>query len=151
MTGSANRTIVLLTASLLLLLLSGCADEEPLSPAPFPPSMKGYELYSWKAGRELRFTLITGTNRLKTMAELTSRDNSVEDDWVKVTVRSVSALKDALDLLPSGTHVVWWGARDLPCGSILSRTTLELPPGPLVDEVKARSSELGISLEISEE
>jgi hypothetical protein len=111
--------------------------------------MKGYELYSWKAGREWRFTLITGTNRLKTVAELTSRDNIVEDDWVKVTVRSVSTLKDALDLLPSGTHVLWRGAPDLPSGSVLSRRTLELPPASLVDEIKAHSSELGISLGIS--
>ena len=32
--------------------------------------MKGYELYAWEEGGELRFTLITGTNRQKSLNEV---------------------------------------------------------------------------------
>ena len=33
-------------------------------------SMKGWELYSWRDGRELRFALVVGTNRIKTATEI---------------------------------------------------------------------------------
>jgi len=59
----------LVCAALLALLLCGCADatvEPPPAAAPLPRSVKGYELYSWRSGGTWQFTLITGTNRLKT-------------------------------------------------------------------------------------
>jgi hypothetical protein len=148
-TAYQNPVILLLMAALLALLLSSCIDEEPALPVEFPQSMKGYELYSWRSGKEWYFTLITGSNRLKTIAELTSRENVVEDDWVKITVARVPDLKATLDRLPAGAHVTWWGERDLPSGSLISRARLELPPRPLVEEVRSHCSELGIGLEVS--
>lgn len=47
------------------------------SPMRLPHSPKGYELYSWQAGDEWRFTLITGTNRLKRYEEIVSTENLV--------------------------------------------------------------------------
>jgi hypothetical protein len=144
---------LLLTATLLVLFLSGCTGEEPLQPVSLPQSlprsMKGYELYSWKSGRAWRFTLITGTNRLKTLAEITSPESVVEDDWVKITVEGVSELKAVLDRLPSDAQVVWSGDRDLPSGSLIRPARLELPPGPLIEEIRSHSTELGIQLNVS--
>jgi hypothetical protein len=58
---------LLLIAALFVLLLSGCAGEDPLPtvslPESLPQSMKEYELYGWKSGSAWRFTLITGTDR----------------------------------------------------------------------------------------
>lgn len=141
--------MLLLTATLLVLLLSNCTGEEPLPHVPLPQSMKGYELYSWQSGKAWRFTLITGTNRLKTLAEITSRENVVEDGWVKITVEGVSDLKATLDRLPSGAHVTWWGERDLSSGSVIPRARLELPPSQLVQEIGSHCAELGIQLEVS--
>jgi hypothetical protein len=149
LTATQNPVILLLMAALLALLLSSCTGEEPPLPVEFPQSMKGYELYSWRSGEEWHFTLITGSNRLKTIAELTSRENVVEDDWVKITVARVPDLKATLDRLPAGARVTWWGERDLPSGSLIARARLELPPRPLVEEVRSRCSELGIGLEVS--
>jgi hypothetical protein len=87
---------LLLMATLFVLVLSGCAETEPLPPVSLPQSlpqsMKGYELYSWKSGGTWCFTLITGTNRLKTPAEIASRESTIEDDWVKITVEGVPNL-----------------------------------------------------------
>jgi hypothetical protein len=45
-----------------------------------PHSMKGYELYSWSQDGEWHFTLITGTNRNKTLEEIISPSNTVTAD-----------------------------------------------------------------------
>jgi len=47
--------------------------------AQFPPSMKGYELYSWEEDNQWHFTLITGTNRTKTMEEITSEEDFISE------------------------------------------------------------------------
>ena len=145
---------LLLIAALLVLFLCSCADAEPLPPVSLPESlprsMKGYELYSWKAGRAWRFTLITGTNRLKTLAEITSPESDVGDQWVvKVTVEGLPALKAALDRLPAGEHISWWRARGLPPGDPAPQVRLALPPRSTVKKVQALCAERGIELAVS--
>ncbi|UCC62501.1 MAG: hypothetical protein JSV36_17320 [Anaerolineae bacterium] len=148
LTKTLGKTL-LLTATLLVLLLSSCTDKELLPPVPLPQSMKGYELYSWQSGKAWRFTLITGTNRLKTIAEITSREDVVQGDWVKITVEGVPDLKAALGRLPPGAQVVWWGARDLSTGSVIPRARLELPSEQLVQDIRSHCAGLGIQLEVS--
>jgi hypothetical protein len=145
--------MLLLTATLFVLLLSGCTDEEPLPPVSLPQSlprsMKEYELYSWRSGRVWRFTLITGTNRLKTLAEITSPESAIEGDWVKITVEGVPDLKPVLDRLPSGTQVFWRGARHPGIDSSTLEVDLRVPPERLVKEIRSHCAELGIRLEVS--
>jgi hypothetical protein len=144
---------LLLVSALLVLFSSGCTDEGPLPPVSLPQSlprsMKGYELYSWKSGRAWRFTLVTGTNRLKTLAEITSPESVVEDHVCKITVEGVPALKEALDRLPSGEQVSWWEKRDLPSDSLLPRARLKLPPRSLVRDVQSHCSERDIELTVA--
>jgi hypothetical protein len=142
----------LLIAALLVLFLCSCADENPLPPVSLPQSlprsMKGYELYSWRSGRAWRFTLVTGTNRLKTLAEITSPDSIVENEWVvKVTVEGIPELKATLERLPAGETVSWWAARDLPYGSPVPRARLGLPRSR-VKEIQSYCSERGIELTV---
>ena len=48
-----------------------------------PHSLKGYELYSWEEEGQWYFTLITGTNRTKTLEEITSKEDFIsESGWV---------------------------------------------------------------------
>ena len=50
-----------------------------------PHSMKGYELYSWSEDGKWRFTLITGTNRNKTLEEIVSEQDFIsENGWINV-------------------------------------------------------------------
>lgn len=77
---------------------------------PLPPSMKGYEVYCWfdEEQDSWHYTLITGTNRLKTYKEITSLENTITSGrWVKITVTGEDALKALLARLPEGQEVVW--------------------------------------------
>jgi hypothetical protein len=148
-----GSNILLPAATLLLLLLSGCTEEETLSPVALPPSlpqsMKGYELYSWKSGRawhSTRFTLITGTHRLKTYAEITSPESVVGDDWVKITVEGLPELKATLGRLPPGASVSWTRERGLPP---IAPARFRFPPRAWVREVQSYCSDRDIQLAVA--
>jgi hypothetical protein len=92
-----------------------------------PHSMKGYELYSWLQDDQWRFTLITGTNRNKTLEEITSGDDFISAaGWVKISVNGTEALKTVFSKIPPGESVVWMGGMREP--SSTSGVTMHLPP-----------------------
>ena len=63
------------------------------------PSMKGVELYSWRAeDASPRFSLHWGTNRTKSEAEVKAAE---------CTLGSVEALEHALTRFPEGEQVMW--------------------------------------------
>ena len=140
--------------SLLVLLLYGCGSAEPLEyaapgtgAASLPRSFKGYELYSWKSGGTWHFTLITGTNCLKTLDEITTPEDVEEGDWVKITVAGVSELKSLLGRLPPGTQISWDGAHPIESGARRSQVRLRMPPRRLLREIQTHCAELGLGLE----
>jgi hypothetical protein len=99
--------------------------------APLPHSMKGYEVYSWKSRGEWYFSLLVGTNRLKTFSEVSS---------TKIRVRGVRALKARLNQLAGGEEVTW-------SAGLVPRTVL--PPEKIVDEVKSYCERRGIVLRVN--
>jgi hypothetical protein len=121
-----------------------------LSPTPLPHSPKGYELYSWQAGNEWRFTLITGTNRLKEYEEIVSTGNVVaETDWVKLSAEGTENLKAVLNRLPKGEAVTWIGGGWLeavgePAG------TIQLPGPDVIEEIESHCRRLGIQLQVAD-
>lgn len=138
-------TLILAVAAVIV----GC-NESPLagefSITPLPPSFKGYELYSWQDGGDWYFTLITGTNRTKTIAEITSQVNVIGDDgWLKITVLGIDELLALLERLPPSEHVFWLDGRriDEPGGLIF-------PQNGDVDLVRQHSQRIGIELELVE-
>ena len=101
--------------------------------------MKGYELYSWLEESQWHFTLITGTNRNKTLEEITSKNDYIsEAGWVSVHVTGVDAVKDVLSRLPQNEYVLWCGDRFiiLPELSEQAKTNLQLPPQQIIDIIK---------------
>ena len=90
--------------------------------APGKRSMKGWELYGWRASDGTwRYSLLAGTNRLKTYEEVTGADASL---------KGVEALEKALDGLAEGQAVIWFHGRvKVPEG----KATLAFPPA---DEVR---------------
>lgn len=77
-----------------------------------PPSMKGYELYSWRRdpGEAWTYTLINGTNRTKTWDEITASESTTSaEGWMKLTVSGQACLQSVLSRLPEGSQVVWIG------------------------------------------
>jgi hypothetical protein len=80
-------------------------------------SMKGYELYSWKARGDWYFSLVVGTNRQKSFQEISSP---------RVRINGVAALKTKLDRLPRGEELFWSLHR-------MPKTTF--PPRHIVNEI----------------
>ncbi len=108
--------------------------------------MKGYELYSWQAGGEWHFTLITGTNRLKSLEEIASGADTVsEDGWVRIHVQGVEALKALLHRVPQSEEIFWIGQKMLP-----GAESLTLPPQETIQEVKDYCEQQGVALWVSE-
>ncbi len=99
--------------------------------AKLPHSMKGYELYSWRARGGWYFALLTGTNRLKTRREVRAPG---------AQVKGLDALKKRLDTLAEGEEVSW--AAGLVPGTAL-------PPDRIVREVKEHCERRGIVLRVS--
>ncbi len=95
------------------------------------PAIKGVELYSWRTrDGTMRFSLLWGTNRLKTEAEVKSPTCAL----------SAPQVKAALSRLAEGEHVFW------------IRDPSECPscslPGPeVVAELAAHASQVGITIE----
>lgn len=94
-------------------------------------AMKGYELYSWSVAGEWRFALLTGTNRLKTMDEITAPS---------VTLRSEAELHARLAQLARGDEIVWM---------VWTDDRLALPPKPVIDAVVQVCQQLGLQLTIA--
>jgi hypothetical protein len=139
----------------IVFILSGCFKKgvTPVSTiltTPLPHSMKGYELYSWQADGVWYFTLITGTNRLKTIEEITTYHNIVtEDACVNIRVQGVEELKTLLVRLPKNEYLFWPGPQ------WIVRTgnqagIIVLPPKETIDSVNEYCIKIGLILTVSD-
>jgi len=112
-----------------------------------PHSMKGYELYSWLEEGQWHFTLITGTNRIKTIEEITSKEDFIsETGWVKIQVVGADAIKDVLSRLPEGESVFW--CDELHIGQSTD-TDLQLPPEEITDAIQEYANQCGLDFVIT--
>ena len=113
-----------------------------------PHSMKGYELYSWTEDSQWYFTLITGTDRNKTLEEITSSGDIIsEAGWVKIHVVGVDAIKAVLSKFAQGEEILWLaGPRSdqTPSNSI----NFMLPPESSVDSIKEHALTSGLDFQI---
>ncbi len=117
-----------------------------------PHSMKGYELYSWSENNQWHFTIITGTNRNKTLEEITSQGDYIsESGWVKVHVVSVDAIKDVLSQILQNEHVSWREDEFiiLPEPAEQTNINLQLPPEQIVDTIKEHAERRGLNFVIT--
>ena len=112
-----------------------------------PHSMKGYELYSWEEEGQWHFTLITGTDRIKTIEEITSKEDSIcETGWVKIQVVGADAIKDVLSRLPEGESVFW--CDELHIGQSTD-TDLQLPSEEIADAIQEYANQCGLDFVIT--
>ncbi len=112
-----------------------------------PRSFKGYELYSWEEEGQWHFTLITGTNRIKTIEEITSKEDFIsETGWVKIQVVGADAIKDVLSRLPEGESVFW--CDELHIGQS-TETDLQLPPEQIADAIEEYAEQCGLDFVVT--
>ena len=110
-----------------------------------PHSMKGYELYSWQDNGQWHFTLITGTNRNKTLEEIIISENTVSaDEWIHIHVVGVDAIKTVLGRLPQNEHAFWLAglrSEQIPQSSI----NIMLPDSEIIDTIKKHAELCGLN------
>jgi len=112
-----------------------------------PRSFKGYELYSWEEEGQWHFTLITGTNRIKTIEEITSEGDFIsETGWVKIQVVGADAIKDVLSRLLEGESVFW--CDELHIGQS-TETDLQLPPEQIADAIEEYAKQCGLDFVVT--
>jgi hypothetical protein len=115
-----------------------------------PHSMKGYELYSWLEDSQWHFTLITGTNRNKTLEEIISREDLIsEAGWVNIHVVGVDTIKAALSKLHEGEEILWLaGLRDK---AEQTNVNMQLPPETTIDNIKEYAEQCGLHFMVQPE
>jgi len=139
----------------VVLIVSACTPSvsTPAPPAivatPLPHSTKGYELYSWQENHEWHFTLTTGTNRLKSLEEIISNENTVQaGGWVKISVQGIEAIQKALSGLPQHEEIFWADKTWLEHAQVQAGPIM-LPPQETIDAVQEYCKQLGLKLTVS--
>ena len=110
-----------------------------------PHSMKGYELYSWSEDSQWHFTLITGTDRNKTLEEIISNEDFIsEAGWVQIHVVGVDAIKAVLSKLHEGEEIFWLdGLREQ---TEQTDINIQLLPEPTIYTIKEHAEQCGLEL-----
>lgn len=133
-----SRTFGAIVVLLLAVLPAGCGAtassptiEQVKDSHETGAPMKGYELYSWPAGDEWYFSVLEGTNRLKTYEEVTAPG---------VAIKGVDSVVARLGQLAKGAQVTW--SRSI--------TGLSFPPEEMMSRVKGAASGSGLELHIGE-
>ncbi|MGA1871802.1 MAG: hypothetical protein ACMUJM_25020 [bacterium] len=102
-----------------------------------PHLMKGYELYSWPIGDEWYFSLLPGTNRLKSSEEILSIGSDID------------SIKSKLGQLPEGEYIFWIDESWLK--QVQGATgNFILPDKAIIDEIKYLCEELKLELNVSD-
>lgn len=94
--------------------------------ASFAHLMKGYELYSWAKGDDWSYSILPGTNRIKSYKEVIAN---------KTTVVGKDSLKLLLDKFPTNEYISWIGRVQGDGGN------LALPDQNTIDEIKNYASQ----------
>ena len=135
----------------LLILISACSREKShiqqpvkhldLDTLTFPHSMKGWELYSWPRGDDWNYSILIGTDRLKSYEEVTTND---------VIVTGKDSLKIVLDKFLKNELIIWIGRGWLERCWGDNIHDLTLPPQGTIDEIKEYCKNNYLTLEITD-
>ena len=134
---------------------TACAGAETCLPFPWssesdalPRSMKGYELYSWRAGAGApwTYTLVTGTNHNKAWDEISAPGSTISlDGFVKLRVSGEPRLRSILSRLPKGAEVFWIGSSG-PQSSADVHDRIAMPDAKTVQGLDSYARRLGLRL-----
>ena len=122
------KPIRFLLLFLFATLLSACAPAPQPAPDLSAGSMKGYELYSWQQAGQWYFSVLIGTNREKTLAEIQAPQASL---------KGIEALLPVLKKIPAGQYLTW-----------AAPTGLAFPPDALIGQVQQVCKDQGLQLSI---
>jgi hypothetical protein len=107
----------------------------------FLHSIKGWELYSWPQGNSWIYSIIIGTNRIKTYNEVTSNT---------IKVSGKDSLRLLLNKFPEDEYLLWIGEGWLSNCWNSNSGDLSLPPDDTLNEIKQYCIEKDLILLITE-
>ena len=149
----------ILVTLLVVIWLMGCnsspnaRNSQPTSSSPplptLPQAVKGYELYSWQQADQWHFTLMSGTNLVKSDEEIMFGKNTITaDGWIRLSVSGVEAAQQLLARLPPSAEVVWIGQPQ--SRSVEGQAgQITLPSQEIVDVITQECQRLGLKLYIN--
>jgi len=151
-----TKQILIIFTTINLLLLYACkkdnVDEKTnsgdyLDTLIVSHSLKGYELYSWPEGNVWYFSVLVGTNRIKTYEEVIS---SAPSDIHLITVVGIDSLRLVLARFPEAEYVTWIGEGWLQSSWGGNFGNLQLPPKNYIDEIANFCNQKKLNLQVTE-
>ncbi len=109
--------------------------------------MKGYELYSWSESNEWYFSILVGTNSIKTYSEVIS---NVPREIHLVTVKGIDNLKLVLARFPENEFITWIGRGWLQRCWGSNYENLQLPPQKYIDDISQYCSQKKLNLLVTD-
>jgi hypothetical protein len=106
----------------------------------FDRSMKGWELYSWPNGNDWNYSILPGTNILKSYKQVTSN---------KIIVFGKDSLKMLLDRFPKNEDIFWISEEWLKKIWHNNYGTLSLPDNQIVNEIMDYCNQKELVLNVS--
>jgi hypothetical protein len=151
-----DRLFVLLSVCCCLLLFTTCTKQSTENDAvtikmidtlTVTHSVKGWELYSWPAGNNWTFSIMVGTNRLKTLQEVKSSETSAVH---LITISGISLLNKVLAKFPENEDITWIGPKWLQNCWGGNFGDLQLPPQSYIGEVTQYCKQNKLILNVAE-
>jgi hypothetical protein len=104
-------------------------------------SASGWELYSWNLEDQWKYSILIGTNRLKTYEEVITSD---------ILATGEEKLKEILKLFPKGENITWIGQGWLERCWQSGYKNLELPPEIILEDIKQYCNEMKLILYVTD-
>ena len=137
---------------MLTILCAGCSHSNKeltqipdLASLTVTPSMKGWELYSWPEANTWRFSFLTGTNRLKSLSEVTS-SNGPE---VLIRVAGIDSARMVLNKFPQGESIMLIGQGWLQTVWQGQYGNLQLPPQTIIDQLNSFATQKSLTFTVA--
>jgi len=141
------KNLFVVFLSFYFLLLFGCSiDNSEIIPTQntiinIEHSASGWELYSWKIVDHWKYSILIGTDRLKTYKEVNTS---------KILVTGEEKLKEILKLFPEGENITWIGQGWLERCWQSDYKNLELPPEIILEDIKDYCNEIKLILYVTD-
>ncbi|HEY4788724.1 MAG TPA: hypothetical protein VIH57_21885 [Bacteroidales bacterium] len=145
------QTLLITSLMFSSFYFTGCSEEKDqavdlvnkvnLDTLSFSHSMKGWELYSWPNGNSYNYSILMGTNRVKSYEEVTTN---------KIIVSGKDSLKMVLDKFPQKENLFWIGKGWLEKCWHSSYGNLSLPDMNTINEIKEYCNQKNLILNVSE-
>lgn len=140
-----NLLVVILSFCFLLLFRCSKDNSEIISTRNTTNNIEhsetGWELYSWKIEDHWKYSILIGTNRLKTYEEVTTN---------KIVVTGEEKLKEILKQFPEGEYITWIGQGWLERCWQSDYKNLELAPAIIIEEISQYCNEMKLILYVTD-